>query len=153
MTRALALALTVALYASGVHARDLNGAHANDPLKPWFDTLSDHFGTSCCADADGATVKDVDWSATAEGLKCQHTPAISYNSEEASSYAGHYCVRYKNAWWLVPDSATLEQPNRFGPAIIWPICQSSAHVSGADACNDDGSTLFFIRCFLPGAGT
>lgn len=66
---------------------------------------------------------------------------------------GRYCVRYKGIWWLVPDSATLDVPNKFGSAIIWPICSSPEHISGADACNDGDSILYFIRCFIAGAGT
>lgn len=132
-------------------ARD-DGSHANDPLKPWFNSLKDKGGVSCCADADGAIVKDVDWSAQGEGQECQRTPQLSF-SDDGIKYEGHFCIRYKNIWWLVPDSAVVESPNRFGQAIIWPICQSQYHVSGADACKDDDSTLLFIRCFIPGAGT
>ncbi len=150
MTRALALALTVALYASGVHARDLNGAHANDPLKPWFDTLHDKKGGPCCADADGAIVTDADWTNVVTD-QCQRTPVTSFVTQ-TNDYTGRYCVRYKEVWWLVPENATLDGPNKLGPAIVWPICSSPKQVNGADACADDGSTLYFIRCFIAGAG-
>jgi hypothetical protein len=131
--------------------RDLIGAHANDPLKPWFEALTDKANMSCCSNADGTTVSVEDWS-NAEVADCVRTPVLSF-SESSGTYAGRYCVRYKGIWWLVPERATLDVPNKFGQAIIWPICQSSAHVSGADACNDSDSSLYFIRCFLPGAGT
>jgi hypothetical protein len=122
----------------------------NDPLSGWFDSLRDKNGQQCCADADGATVKDVDWTAVG-AQRCRHTPVLSF-SEETSDYDGRYCVRYKGEWWLVPERATMDEPNRYGPAIVWPICKSPAHVAGADACADDGSSLYFIRCFIPGAG-
>jgi hypothetical protein len=38
----------------------------------------------------------------------------------------------------VPDAAIVKEPNRFGPAVVWPYEQ-------------DGQTQ--IRCFMPGAGT
>jgi hypothetical protein len=135
------------VYAFG---RDLDGRYANSFLKPWFDSLKDKTGGGCCADSDGAIIKDVDWSVQGEGQQCQRTPAISF-SEYDVAYDGRYCVRYKNAWWLVPDRAVIEEPNRFHQPIIWPICRSPSHVSGADACNDDESSLLFIRCFIPSA--
>ena len=128
-----------------------DGRYADSPLKPWFNSLKDKTGNGCCADADGAVVKDVDWSAQGEGQHCQHTPAISFSKYDVS-YEWHYCVRYKETWWLVPDRAVIEEPNRFGQAVIWPICKSPAHVSGADTCKDDDSSLLFIRCFIIGAG-
>jgi len=148
VTRA-ALIVILCLASLPAVARD-DGRHAGDPLKPWFDELRDKTGQECCADADGTIVKDVDW--TAVGVeRCRHTPALSL-SEEDVDYEGRYCVRYKNVWWLVPDRAVLDQPNRFGPAIIWPFCKSPSHVTSASVCADEDSTLFFIRCFIPGAG-
>src|SRR5215468_6774864 len=42
-------------------------------------------------------------------------------------------------WFVVPDAAVVTEPNRFGPAVVWPY-------------NDRyGNTQ--IRCFMPGAGT
>ena len=51
---------------------------------------------------------------------------------------GKYRVRLKGEWIVVPDSALITEPNRYGPAVVWPY---------RDA---DGTTQ--IRCFLPGAG-
>ena len=152
MITRLALIVLVFLLPTAASARDLDGRYAGSPLSPWFKSQKDKFGTSCCADADGVTIKDIDWSAQGEGQECQHTPALSYQNE-TSSYDGQYCVRYKNEWWLVPQSALIEEPNRFGPAIIWPVCSSKHYVSGADACKDEESTLLFMRCFIPGAGS
>jgi hypothetical protein len=40
---------------------------------------------------------------------------------------------------MVPDAAVVTEPNRFGPAVVWPY-------------NDRyGNTR--VRCFMPGAGT
>src|SRR5262252_5614384 len=39
-------------------------------------------------------------------------------------------------WFVVPDAAVVTEPNRFGPAVVWPY-------------NDRyGNTQ--IRCFMPG---
>ena len=48
-------------------------------------------------------------------------------------------VRIYGQWIVVPDAAVVTEPNRFGPAVVWPY-------------NDRyGNTQ--IRCFMPGAGT
>jgi len=99
---------------SSVSARD-DGRYANSPLKAWFDQLASKKGL-CCSFADGVSVEDVDWD----------------------SQDGRYRVRVQGQWIVVPDSAVVTEPNRFGPAVVWPY---------QDA---DGTTQ--IRCFLPGAG-
>jgi hypothetical protein len=96
-------------------ARD-DGRFANSPLKEWFDRLASRNGL-CCAFADGVSVQDVDWD----------------------SQEGHYRVRIYGQWLAVPDAAVVTEPNRFGPAVVWPYQDR------------DGTTR--IRCFMPGAGT
>ena len=111
---ALALYLTT-LVSNQLNARD-DGRFANSPLKPWFDGLASGKGL-CCSFADGFSVQDVDWDAQ----------------------DGHYRVRIYGQWLVVPDDAVVTEPNRFGPALVWPY-------------NDRyGNTQ--IRCFIPGAGT
>jgi len=95
-------------------ARD-DGRFANSPLKPWFDKLASGKGL-CCSFADGVRVENVDWD----------------------SKDGNYRVRIDGQWIVVPDAAVVTEPNRFGPAVVWPY-QDAA-----------GGTQ--IRCFLPGAG-
>jgi hypothetical protein len=95
-------------------ARD-NGEFANSPLKQWFDKLASGKGL-CCSFADGVSVKDVDWD----------------------SQEGRYRVRLHGEWIDVPDAALVTEPNRFGPAVVWPY-------------EEGGATR--IRCFMPGAGT
>ena len=93
-----------------------DGRFADSPLKPWFDRLASRKGL-CCSFADGFSVQDVDWD----------------------TQDGHYRVRINGQWVTVPDVAVVTEPNRFGPAVVWPY---------RDA---DGTTQ--IRCFMPGAGT
>jgi hypothetical protein len=100
---------------SRLYGRD-DGRFTNSPLKEWFDRLASKNGL-CCAFADGVSVQDVDWD----------------------SQEGHYRVRIYGQWFVVPDAAVVTEPNRFGPAVVWPY-------------NDRyGNTQ--IRCFMPGAGT
>ena len=51
---------------------------------------------------------------------------------------GSYRVRLQGEWVVVPDEALVTEPNRFGPAVMWPYLDAS------------GATQ--IRCFLPGTG-
>ena len=112
---ALTFCLTTILVPDQLVARD-DGRFANSPLKPWFDRLASGKGL-CCSFADGFSVQDVDWD----------------------TQDGHYRVRIYGQWRVVPDDAVVTEPNRFGPAVVWPY-------------NDrDGNTQ--IRCFMPGAGT
>jgi hypothetical protein len=111
---ASALYLTT-LVSNQLNARD-DGRFANSPLKPWFDRLASGKGL-CCSFADGFSVQDVDWD----------------------TQDGQYRVRIYGQWFVVPDDAVVAEPNRFGPAVVWPY-------------NDRyGNTQ--IRCFMPGAGS
>jgi hypothetical protein len=96
-------------------ARD-DGRFANSPLKEWFDRLASRNGL-CCAFADGVSVQDVDWD----------------------TQEGHYRVRIQGQWLVVPDAAVVTEPNRFGPAVVWPYYDRYGNTQ--------------IRCFMPGAGT
>jgi hypothetical protein len=95
-------------------ARD-DGRYANSPLKSWFDQLASGKGL-CCSFADGFKVDNVDWD----------------------TKDGHYRVRLNGEWIFVPDDAVVTEPNKFGPAVVWPYMST------------DGQTQ--IRCFIPGAG-
>jgi hypothetical protein len=41
-------------------------------------------------------------------------------------------------WINVPNSSVVTEPNRYGPAVVWPYMDTDGNV--------------YIRCFLPGAG-
>ncbi len=120
MHRLTSLALTVVALCmllsipSYVSAHD-DGRYANSLLKAWFDQLASGKGL-CCSFADGVSVENVDWD----------------------TQNGRYRVRIQGQWLVVPDTAVVTEPNRIGPAVVWPY---------QDA---DGTTQ--IRCFLPGAG-
>jgi hypothetical protein len=104
----------IVLVPNPLSARD-DGRYANSPLKQWFDKLASGKGL-CCSFADGVSVEDVDWDT--EG--------------------GTYRVRLNGKWVVVPDAALVTEPNKFGPAVVWPYQDM------------EGATQ--IRCFLPGTG-
>jgi hypothetical protein len=111
----LMIALLVG-FGSSVFARD-DDRYVNDPLKYWFDHLTSEKGM-CCSFADGFSISDVDWETTKDG---------------------HYRVLLHGEWIDVPDAAVVNEPNRYGPAVVWPYMDNKGNTS--------------IRCFLPGAGT
>jgi hypothetical protein len=102
------------LASSSVSARD-DGRYANQPLHAWFDQLASGKGL-CCSFADGVSIRDVDWD----------------------TQDGRYRVRLDGEWIYVPEAALVTEPNRFGPAVVWPYMDA------------EGATQ--IRCFMPGAG-
>jgi hypothetical protein len=122
MHRLTAVALTVVASCmflavpSHVSARD-DGRYAseNPELHKCFDQLASAKGL-CCSFADGVSVENVDWD----------------------TQDGRYRVRIQGQWVVVPDAAVVTEPNRFGPAVVWPY--------------QDGEGATQIRCFLPGAG-
>jgi hypothetical protein len=127
--------ITDVLIAAPAHARD-DGRYANEPLHQWFDQLASGKGL-CCSFADGVKVEDVDWSVQGEGQQCRKVGD--------GDYQGKYCVRLLGEWWLVPETAVITEPNKFGPPVVWPVFAKTG---------EDGQTqvLTDIRCFLPGAG-
>ncbi len=104
--------LAVHLLSSPAQARD-DGRYAGSPLKPWFDQLKSPRGR-CCSDADGRALSDPDWEMA----------------------GGHYRVRLEGEWVDVPDDALVDEPNRYGQAMVWPY-------------HADGKPM--ILCFMPGA--
>lgn len=113
-----ALALMLAIMVSRSHARDPDDRYAaQDPaLHAWFDQLASGKGL-CCSFADGKSIADVDW--------------------DTNGPNNTYRVRIEGRWIVVPRDAVVTEPNKFGPAVVWPY--------------DDGEQTK-IRCFLPGAG-
>jgi hypothetical protein len=115
LTSLLVLTLCTGLFVPNhSFARD-DGRFTDTPLRQWFDQLASARGL-CCSFADGVSIQDVDWD----------------------TRDGRYRVRLHGLWFVVPDAALVKEPNRFGPAVVWPYLDTN------------GATQ--IRCFLPGAG-
>ena len=96
LTATVAVVCTTVFAPNHLYARD-DGRFANSPLKEWFDRLASRNGL-CCAFADGVGLQDVDWD----------------------THEGHYRVRIQGEWFVVPDATVVTEPNRFGPAVVWP---------------------------------
>jgi hypothetical protein len=107
-------------------ARD-DGRYANNPLHAWFDKLASKKGL-CCSFADGESIQDVDWESS----------CAPRNGDNIADLECQYRVRLHGEWIDVPESALVTEPNKYGPAVVWPYLSV------------DGTTQ--IRCFLPGAG-
>jgi hypothetical protein len=112
-----AAAVGAALVAPTITFGRDDGRYAGSPLKAWFDKLASGKGL-CCSFADGVSVEDVDWDTLGPG--------------------GTYRVRVNGQWLNVPDAALVTEPNKFGPAVVWPYQDNAGQTQ--------------IRCFMPGAG-
>lgn len=117
------LAATFALIACCSALAHDDGRFANSELKPWFNQLASGKGL-CCSFADGVKVEDPDYG----------TERVAAGDETVI----RYWVRIDGEHVPVPPEALITEPNKFGPAVVWPY---------KDA---DGNTQ--IRCFMPGAG-
>jgi hypothetical protein len=106
------ITLLALLCAWPAFARD-DGRYAASPLKGWFDQLKSKKGYPCCSDADGFAVSDPDWE----------------------TKEGRYRVRINGNWLDVPDEAVIEEPNRAGKTMVWPV---------------PGVGGLIVRCFIPG---
>ena len=72
------------------------------------------------------------------GLCCDSTEATSIDDPDWESNDGLYRVRIEGQWIDVPPNAVVDEPNKFGPALVWPYIDMNGRMQ--------------IRCFLPGAG-
>lgn len=117
------IAFVGALFVKPAHARD-DGRFNGSPLKAWFDQLASGKGL-CCSFADGVSIDNVDWD----------TATVADASGQSHVV---YRVRLDGKWLDVPPEAVVTEPNKYGPAVVWPY--------------QDYQGVTQIRCFLPGAG-
>jgi hypothetical protein len=101
-------------------AREHGQYHDVDPaLRQWIEGLKDKAGQGCCDTADGHPA-EYEWDITGK----------------------RYKVRIEGEWYVVPEEAVIDGPNKLGYATVWywPSWEL------------DGSMTAHIRCFLPGPG-
>ena len=110
-------------------------AHMKDrpDLDGWFMQLKSRSHGLCCDYSEATAIADVDWRTT-DTDKC-----IKFEDGDK----GQYCVRLDDKWFLVPDAALVDDPNKFGQSMVWPVWYGDA---------EDPHRRLFIRCFMPGAG-
>lgn len=128
----VALILGVLLMAARALPGDDHGNHGN--LRAWFDNLSSGKGL-CCSFADGSRVDDVDWDTQPN---CDGNMQGGAGNDQQKVCIEQYRVRLKGEWVWVPPNALITEPNKYGPAVVWPY--------------KDSIGAWQIRCFLPGAG-
>jgi hypothetical protein len=87
-----AVLVLLILVTSPALARD-DGRYANNPLKPWFDSLRSAKGF-CCSDADGRETE--------------------YDMRQSK-----YWVPVNGAWTEVPEEAVITEPNKLGRPMLW----------------------------------
>ena len=113
-------------------------AHAHMPdrpdLNPWFSDLKNDGGGLCCSMEEGTVITAEEWRNT-EVDKCEKTYAVVPDSP------AEFCVLWKGHWRQVYRYAVVSKPNRYGPALVWPVYEWNG--------DDDG---VWFRCFIPGAG-
>jgi hypothetical protein len=124
----IVIAFAFAIFAPA-HSRDDGRYSQMDPkIHSWFDQLASGKGL-CCSFADGFSIHDVDWDT--------HKHCVEGPSTDEMNCKSQYRVYLHGEWIEVPDNAVVTEPNRFGPAVVWPYLDA------------EGATQ--IRCFLPGA--
>jgi len=107
--RSASLVIALLLTPTATFAHD---PHGDPVMTEWMKGLYSKKGV-CCSGSDATVLNDPDWK----------------------SDGGHYSVKIEGQWIDVPDDAVVEQPNRYGPALVWPL---------------HGYLGISIRCFLPG---
>lgn len=88
--------------------------HKRPELDGYFRSLRNTDGAYCCDGTDAISVDDPDWK----------------------TENGHNSVKIDGAWVSVPNSALVTQPNKYGPAVVWP----GPTVNGEQT----------VRCFMQG---
>ena len=90
----VALCMSV-FVASNVSARD-DGRYAKS--RSMRGSISSPAAKACVVRSPTASAQDVDWD----------------------TQDGRYRVRLHGEWIVVPEAAVVTEPNRFGPAVVWP---------------------------------
>jgi hypothetical protein len=105
---------------AGASATDYGRYRDVDPVtREWVHGLKDKAGQGCCDTADGHPAE--------------------YEWDIAGS---RYKVRIEGEWYVVPEEAVIEGPNKLGYATVWYWWSRTL----------DGKVIHHIRCFLPGPG-
>jgi hypothetical protein len=118
------LVMAVLLMSAGLDirasARDYGQYRDVDPAtREWVRGLKDKVGQSCCDTAEGYPA-EYEWDMTRE----------------------RYKVRIEGEWYVVPEEAVIEGPNKLGYATVWTWWSRGL----------DGRKVYHVRCFLPGPG-
>ncbi len=133
MVRALVLAFVLTLTGPAM-AHDSRHPELNE----WMSHLQAKKHGLCCDFSEVTRIEDPDWTTDPSYVEggCKQTI-----QGEREGDGGHYCVRLNGIWWLVPTGAEVDDPNKAGMALVWPV------YVGAPGHEQ----LIAIRCFMAGA--
>ena len=140
LPRLLQRVLTLLFLASIALACTLPAKHASahvadrPDLNGWFDQLASGKGL-CCSFADGHPVTNVDWDSP---TSCEAGKTDGDGMATLPVCSSHYRVYLDGEWIIVPDSALVTEPNKYGSPLVWTYKDILGNTQ--------------IRCFLPGAG-
>ena len=110
-------------------------AHAHDrvhpELTPWFKSLKSHKGY-CCDGTDALHLRDVDWETQNKDGSHYRVKVPKTKEDFERAALGD---EVDTEWEDVPDDAVVDEPNKDGSTLVWPLWGYSGRQ---------------IRCFMPG---
>lgn len=114
---------------AAAHAHD----HEHPELNQWFMDLKS--GKGLCCDGDEALhLTDVQWETAGEAGHQHYRVKIPVDA--AAYERARHGEEVDTMWADVPDDAVVDEPNKVGQAMVWPIY---------------GYLGASVRCFMPGA--
>lgn len=125
----VALALLLGMHFARAHD------HSRAELDGWFTTLKSSKGP-CCDRTDTMHLAEIDWVT-------QNKPGSHFRVKVPATKEGFAAAMEggdvaEMTWIDVPDDALVEEPNKAGHALVWPLY---------------GYGGLTIRCFMPGSMT
>lgn len=113
----------------------LVAAKAHDAAHPerteWFKSLKSHKGM-CCDGFDALHLKDVDWETQNKDGSHYRVKVPKTKEDFERAALGE---EVETEWEDVPDDAVVDEPNRDGSTLVWPLY---------------GYMGVNIRCFMAG---
>ena len=107
--------------------------HERPELNAWFSHLKSKISL-CCDGTEAVHLKDIEWQ-TQDKPNSHFRVMIPVDAEAyAKSLKGE---QVPMTWVDVPDDAVVDEPNKEGSALVWPMYMQW-NVPG-------------IRCFMPGS--
>ena|SRR5579859_3852190 len=107
---------------------------ARPELNGWFMQLKSDKGL-CCDGDEALHLRDVEWET--QDKKDSHF-RVKVPTDAAAYERARHGESVDTVWVDVPDDAVIDEPNKAGSALVWPVYNES---------------IIWIRCFMPGAET
>jgi hypothetical protein len=127
------LLIAVILVLGVCHAPARAHDHSRPELNGWFQSLRSRKGI-CCDGDEALHLRDIEWE-TQEKDGSHYRVRIPIDGGAYQRALQHPNDAINTMWVDVPDDAVIDEPNRAGVALVWPVYSAL----GAS-----------IRCFMPG---